>query len=288
MLPFSPAPQYDLTYEMGFDGDIGCLMSVDAHGHLDHLDAEMFLADTVCQELWEAGREACPDFGLEIEHLWRTEHPLALEDAEDSPECWTYSYSDVERRGSLAVTRFHIASPWSRPALAPGAPRAERDRRTHLFTAEGVDHFPLMCIHHPDEPAASAIAESLFIDPSPHSLDGHIHYCTPCRTAFDQRLKIARAKAMAPERISAFLEVEGDELVARAYGLPLRRRDLSAVLRGADRDGAGRRALAAFAEAYHASPGDDERPIAIANPGYRLIVLSDIQHLVADYLPRVA
>ena len=277
---------FDITYECGFDGELGSVMSLDAHGHLSFDDAEVFLADTVERELRDAGFDESPAFGLEIERLWRGEHPLELEDDPDDGygNRWTYSYTETERPGAVPVTRFQIASPWSRAATSAGGPRANRDRKTNEFIDEGVDYFPLMCIHHPDEPAVSGMPEHLFIDPSPESvIDGNVHYCAPCLSAFNTRLRVAREKVLAPERTEAFLAATDDEVILRAYGYPLRRDDLTAVLTGADTDGRGRRALTRFADAYRAAVGDRTHPIAVAQPGWKVLMLSDVEHLVADY-----
>lgn len=278
----------DTTYECGFDGELGSIMSVDAHGHLDFSDAEVFLADVVARELHDGGFDEGPNFGLEIEHLWRTEHPLAIEDDEDSEygERWTYSYTENERPGAVAVTRFQVASPWARPAVSPTADRATTDRRTHKFTVEGVDYFPLLCIHHPDEPAVTGIPVDRFIDPSPENvLDALVHYCGPCHTAFNERMRIATEKAWAPERTTEFLAAtdDDDEVVAIAFGQPLRRTHLDAVLNGTDTDGSARRGLAAFAGSFRAASVKLRSPVAVAQPGYKVLMLSDIEHLVEGY-----
>jgi len=280
--------RYDTTYEMGFDGDLGGIVSIDAHGHLDPTDADIFLADVVAQELYEGSYDECPTFGIEIEHLWRTEHPLDSDDydPELDGERWTYSYTPHERAGAVAVTRFQIAHPWARPAVSPDGPRAERDRRTNEFTEDGVDHFPLVCVHHPEEPAIVGVPESRFANPT-RAIDGQVHYCSPCYAAFTERLRVATEKAVAPERARTFLKKSDDdtEVIARAFGFPLLRDHLAAVLDGLDDDGSARRGITAFADAYRAA-ADATTPVAVATPGWHVLMLSDVLHLVEDYLPR--
>lgn len=118
--------EYDTTHEM-CDGDLGSVMSIDAHGHLDDADVEMFMATAVAEELYDT-----LDFGLEVEHLWRSMHPLDDEeyDEEETGERWEYSYSAEERLGAIAVTRFQVASPW---AFAGDA----RSRQLHEADASG-------------------------------------------------------------------------------------------------------------------------------------------------------
>ena len=284
---------FDLTYECGFDGDLGSVMSIDAHGHLSFEDADLFLADVVERELFDHRHGEGPPFGLEIEHLWRSEHPFVPDDmdehSDDYDARWTYEYDTAETTGSIAVTRFQIASPWSRAATSPTADRAERDRRSGEFVLDGVDHYPLMCIHHPDEAATTSISAERFIDPAPeHVLDGHVHYCLPCHSAFTARLRIATEKLMAPERTAAFLEVSGDKIVAATFGFELRRSDLAIVLEGCDIDGAARRRLNAFADAHRQTGAKVHRPIASGMPGHKVLMLSDIHHLVEDYTHRAA
>jgi len=275
---------FDVTYEVGFDGELGAVVSVDAHSHLDFADAEIFLADTVARELYDAGLDDGPIFGLEIEHLWRVEHPLDIDEDDCAEDRWTYSYTEHQRPGAIAVTRFQIAHPWSRPAVAPDAPRAERNRRTGQFTVEGVDYFPLMCINHPDEPAQCALDQDRFIDPAPEDLvDGNIHYCRHCYDDYNVRVRAAREKALAPTRTRAFLDICDEDIIGRAFGFPLRRDHLVAVLERTDFDGSGRRALTAFADAYRAAALDHTLPVAVGNPGWRVLLLTDIVHLVADY-----
>lgn len=283
--------QYDLTYECGFDGELGNMASIDAIGHLGHLDVELFLAD-VADELENAGYDECPTFGLEVEHLWRSEHPFQLdtEDGldEEGTAPWTYHYTTEEREDAVAVTRFQIASPWAREAVSPRAERAVRDRRTGEHTIEGVDSWPLMCIHHPDRPATVAIPEERFSDPGDDVLDGNIHYCSPCMLAFEKRVKIATERAWAPERTAEFLAVFTDDTVALAFEHPLLRADLDAALNGRDGDGSARRRLRAFEDAYRATGRKEHRSIATAMPGYKSLMLSDIHWLVEDYAHRSA
>lgn len=284
---------YDLTYEMGFDGDLGNLVSIDAHGHLDFTAAELFLADTATSELYDAGFEECPTFGLEIEHLWRSEHPFVSDDQDehddDFSERWTYHYSAEERPDAVAVTRFLVASSWSREATGPNAPRAQRDRRTGELTEDGVDSWPLLCIHHPDEPAVSGISEDRFADPDPGKvIDGNIHYCSPCLAAFEERLRIATEKAWAPERAAEFLAVFAEDVIAVTAGHELRRGDLEAVLHGRDGDASARRRLTAFEDTHRASGAREHRPVFTVQPGYKSLILSDIHHLVEDYTHRSA
>lgn len=273
---------FDISYECGFDGDLGSLLSIDAHGHLDFADAEVFLADVVARELADAGFDESPTFGLEIEHLWRSTHPLVTDDDYEYEDRWTYDYTAREREGAVPVTRFQIASPWSRPAIGPNAPRETRDRRTNEFTTDGIDYWPVMCVKHPDEPASTGIPESRFADLDPAlSLDGQVHYCNPCANAFHERLRIATEKMWAPERAGAFLAASEDRVIALAFGFPLRRLDLARVLHRTDVDGAGRRGLAAFAGAWRAAGG--ERTVAVAQPGWKVLTITDVEHLVEDY-----
>lgn len=205
---------YDLTYESSFSGELGSLNSIDAHGHLDDRDAELFMADIVANEVFV---EVPYDFGFEIEHLWRSVHPFVCEDGEDCDgdhdTAGTYHYTEEEREDAVAVTRFQIASPWSRPATAPEAPRAQTDRRTGAFLTDGVDYWPVVCIHHPDEPAMAGIPVSRFVEGTV-GIDGHIYYCRPCLRDFEAREKRARTIAEA----ELFLEHHDEGLVARADG----------------------------------------------------------------------
>ena len=274
-------PTYDTTHECDLDGELGGLQSVDAHGHLDAASADIFLADTVQRELYDAGYDWCPAFGLEIEQLWRSEHLLHIEDT----ECWTYRYTTDEHEGAIPVTRFQIASPWARPSVGAGAQRAARDRRTGAYVEEGVDEWPLLCVHHPDEPAVTGIPESRFIDAdSADVIDGQVHYCRPCATDFTERLKVARQKQMAPVHATEFLAASDAVEISRAYEHWLRREDLEAVLAGTDRDGRGRRALSAFAGAFRAASKDPSLRVAQA-PGYKSLYVYDIEHLVEGYTP---
>lgn len=207
---------FDMTYGVGFGGDIGSLMSVDAHGHLDDREAELFMAGVVASELDH--EEEPRDFGFEIEHLWRTQHPFVCDDGEDCEgdhdAGWTYAYSDEQITDAVAVTRFQVASPWSRPAFGPDAPRAESHRRTHKFLVDGVDRWPLMCVHHPDEPAITGIPVSRFVEGTT-GLDGHIHYCHPCLRDYEVRAKRGYTIAAA----ELFLEHWDDgAVIARADG----------------------------------------------------------------------
>lgn len=193
---------YTPTYEIGGDGELYGIATVDADGHLDYLDAELFMATTVAEE-FDDGEEYVHTFGFEIEHLWRSEHPLDPEEYDDeeggSPR-WTYHYTTEERPGAVAVTRFRVADPWSRPALTPRGERATpKTRGSNDWIEEGVDDFPIMCIHHPEETAVSGIPTDRFADTEEtrsRALDGYIHYCRPCLRDFDERYRIARAEAM--------------------------------------------------------------------------------------------
>lgn len=281
---------FDITYELGFDGEIGSVVSIDACGHLPFTDAELFLADTVARELCDAGYGEPFAFGLEIEHLWRSEHPFTGDDEldDDIGERWTYTYTAGKRPGAVPVTRFQIAHPWARPAASAHSPRAIRERRTGEFTETGIDHFPLLCIHHPDEPAVTAIPAGRFIDPAPESvIDGHVHYCGPCHATFNERMRIATEKAMAPVRTRTYLDATSGEVIS-TFPIELRRADVVAVLEERDADGSSRSALITFADAYRAAAEHPLKPIAVNRPGYQVLMLSDIEHLVADYTHRSA
>lgn len=284
-------PEYDLVHELGFDGDLGSILSVDAHGHLPFEDAELFLADVVEREIFDYRHGAGPVFGLEIEHVWRSTHRFVPDDGDEHEdeygERWSYEYATEETAGSIAVTRFQIASPWSRAAVSPTADRAERDRRTGDFLVEGVDHFPVMCCKHPDELAVTGIPSARFTDPDPaYVLDGHVHYCKPCHEAFNDRIRIATERAMAPIRVEEYLGAEGPETISIVFGHPLLRSDLTDVHAGNDSDGGRRRRLAAFADAYETTLAQLHRPVVTAMPGYKVLMLSDIRHLVADFTHR--
>ncbi|MBN9214746.1 MAG: hypothetical protein J0J04_08020 [Microbacterium sp.] len=214
MTTITAHPAYDLTYESSFSGELGSLFSIDAHGHLDDRDAELFMADVVASEVFV---EDPYDFGFEIEHLWRSVHPFVCGDGEDCEgdhdTAGTYHYTEEKREEAVAVTRFQIASPWSRPATAPDAPRARNDRRSGAFLEVGVDYWPVVCVHHPDEPAVTGIPVSRFVEGTV-GVDGHIHYCTPCLREFEVREKRARTIAEA----ELFLEHHDNGLIARADG----------------------------------------------------------------------
>lgn len=273
---------FDLTYEIDFDGGLGSLISVDAHGHLDHADTEVFLADVVERELYEAS-EHMPTFGVEIEYLWRSTHPLSDDDDDGEYDTrWTYHYTDTEREHAIAVTRFQISSPWSRPSTSPTGPRATRNRRTGGFLEEGVDHFPLVCIHHPEETAVTAIPETRFIDPDPACvIDGHVHYCGPCAKVFSERLAAAQNRALAPVHAKAVLNAVGDaDVLARAFGFPLRTDDISHLIGGTDHSGASRRAVRAFLDAYRAAGG---HRYVVRTPGFLVLSVTDLTCLVEHY-----
>lgn len=192
---------YTPTYEIGGDGELYGIATVDADGHLDYLDAELFLATAVAEEL-DDGEDYVHPFGIEIEHLWRSEHPLDPEEYDDEDglsKRWTYSYSDTEIVGSVPVTRFRVADPWSRPALTPRGPRATpKTRGSNDWIEEGVDDFPVMCINHDDEPATVGVPKEQFVnDAEDDALEGYVHYCSPCSDAFRVRLAEARREALA-------------------------------------------------------------------------------------------
>ena len=188
---------YGTTHEMGYDGEIGSLCSLDASGHLDDADVEVFLASAFDEYFWD---EEPLTFGIEVEHLWRVTQPFEFLDGEEPEdghaERWTYHYLTAERSGAIPVTRFLIDSPWSFPATSPEGPRLERNRRTHEFDVEGVDYFPMLCVNHPDRPATTGYPESSVIDP-PLVIDGTVPMCGECSRSFSERLAEARRKALA-------------------------------------------------------------------------------------------
>lgn len=289
----STAQQYDLTYEIGFDGDLGSLISIDAQGHLEPSDVELFVADVVREELDSAGYDTCPAFGLEVEHLWRSFHPLDLDhdeiEASGYADRWAYQYTSHERDGTEAITRFQVASPWSREAIGPNSDRAVRDRRTGEHTIAGVDSWPVLCVHHPDEPAVTGIPEQRFSSTKPGQvIDGHVYYCLPCSQAFNQRMEAATEKAMATFRVESFLDACEDDVIAQEPSTSLHRSDLLSVLHGDDATGAARWRIAAFANAYRAYRTLESTPVAIAHRGNSVLKLSDIHHLVEGYTHRSA
>ncbi|SDH37615.1 hypothetical protein [Microbacterium sp. 77mftsu3.1] len=277
-------PAYSTTHEMDEEGHPVSLVSIDAHGHLDFEDAEVFLADVVADELATAGYEEGPTFGLEVEHLWRGTRPVPGYESEQ--EGWVeYVYFAYDEVDTIAVTRFQIASPWAREATSPTAPRAERDRRTGKLLEEGVDSWPVVCIHHPEEPAVTGIPESRFVDPTP-AIDGHVHYCAPCYELFSKRLTLATAKALAALRAEEFLYDYDDDVIARAFDFALTTDDLRAVAEGTDLTGRGRRALTAFSEAWKGANGPAIVATALHGNGTRQnLHAADIAHLVEDYTP---
>lgn len=128
--------RYDPTYEMCFDGELGSLISLDAHGHLDARDVEMFMATAVADEFYDT-----LDFGFEVECLWRTEHPYVDDefDAEEIGERWTYHYNAAETDGAIAVTRFQVASPWAFAGDARSGQVSSADAESPLrVTVAGV------------------------------------------------------------------------------------------------------------------------------------------------------
>lgn len=188
--------EYDCTYEMCFDGEIGSLVSLDARGHLPDAEVELFMATVVVEEVGDRDDEPLT-FGIEVSHLWRREHPFVPDDGDEHEEeyekRWTYSYSADETEGSIAVTKFEIASPWSAPRLHPHGPRLERNRRTHEFDEEGVDYYPILCANHPDRTASTGYPEHQVIDPE-FVLDGYVNMCSECSASFSQRLSEARKR----------------------------------------------------------------------------------------------
>lgn len=187
---------YGRTYEMCFDGELGSLTSLDAKGHLDDLTVELFMATAVSEWI---GDDEPNIFGIEVEHLWRKEYPFVpdTEDEDDEYESrWSFGYTENEIEGSIAVTRFSIASPWSFAALSPEGPQLERNRRTHEYDEEGVDYFPILCVNHPDEPAQSGVHQSQVINP-PLVIRDYVYFCRPCSDRFHERLAEARKKALA-------------------------------------------------------------------------------------------
>lgn len=57
-----------------------------------------------------------------------------------------------------------------------------------------MDYFPLLCVHHPDEPAQTGIPAERFSDPR-GAVDGYVHYCGPCAADFHQRWAAALTQA---------------------------------------------------------------------------------------------
>lgn len=230
MTTITAQPAYDLTYESSFSGELGSLFSVDAHGHLDDRDAELFMADVVAGEVYA---EDPYDFGFEIEHLWRSVHPFVCGDGEDCEgdhdTAGTYHYTAEEREDAVAVTRFQIASPWARPAVAPDAPRENTDRRSGKLLVDGVDYWPVVCIHHPDEPAVTGIPASRFVEGTV-GIDGHVHYCTPCLREFEVREK--RAYTIAQAELFLEHKIDGDLIARAAPGQELTTGHVRGLLRG--------------------------------------------------------
>ena len=193
---------HDITREMDGDGELYGVISVDAHGHLDFAEAELFMALVVNEELYEE-EEHTHSFGIEIEHLWRTTHPLDRDDyASSDGERWTYWYTTDERPGSIAVTRFQVASPWARAAVTPLGAHATRDPKSGEWIEEGVDYFPVMCVNHPDERARVGMPESRFVESErTKALEGLIHYCHPCADDFHRRWDEAVRVAVAEREL---------------------------------------------------------------------------------------
>lgn len=192
---------YTTTREIDGDGELWGIASLDVDGHISHDAAELFMVTTLAEELSEDEDFVHP-LGIEIEHLWRSEHPMSADeyDAEYMGERWTYHYTEQERPGSVPVTRFQIASHWTRPATSPTAPRATRDPKTGEWTEEGVDYYPIVCVKHPDTLAVTGIPIERFTkDSRSQALDGMIYYCRPCSADFDERwlaaLAVAREEA---------------------------------------------------------------------------------------------
>lgn len=174
---------YDLTYESDSDGTLRDIASVDAHGHLEDREVEVFLADVVTRELDESGYYDEPlTFGLEVEHLHRIEVPVPADEDEGIDAHTVYAYLPEPDQDSIPVTRFQIASPWTR---------------------RGTDE-PLMCIHHPEEPAAAGLPESWFSDAGEDIvIDGHIHYCAMCAALRYAAREDAIRQAMAEQKAAA-------------------------------------------------------------------------------------
>lgn len=186
---------YDKTYEMGFDGEMGSLVSLDAEGHLDDRAVELFMASAVA-EAFEC-EEGPLAMGFDVEYLWRSTHPYddGDFDPEEIGERWTFSYTGDEREGAVPVTRFQVNSTWTLPALSEDGDRMFRNRRTGEFDVEGVDYFPIVCVNHPDEVAVSGVHESQVIDP-PRVIDRYVYFCRPCSERFHARLTEARKRAL--------------------------------------------------------------------------------------------
>lgn len=162
---------YDVTYEHDGSGDSGVICSIDAHGHLDDREVELFMATVVAEVI--DNPDDVYDFGFEVEHLHRFEY--LWQEEEESETFTLFGYRDEPGDGTTAVTRFQIASAW---------------------TKIGTDE-PLVCVHHPDEPAAVGMPEAWFIDPGDRVIDGNVHYCRPCASAADERIREARRAALA-------------------------------------------------------------------------------------------
>lgn len=161
-------PDFDTTYELQFDGDLGSIMSIDAHGFLDFADQELFVAGVLEEELCYADVPY-----LEVEQLWRTEHPA--DDFEDASR-WEYAYSKAETCGALAVTRFQVASYWS-----------------HL------------CVNHPDELATQGFPASNIVEDQQHLAEnGYVYLCKPCAKRFSDRLHAAQAAAMKERTVDPY------------------------------------------------------------------------------------
>lgn len=161
---------YDVTYESDGSGDVGSVMSIDAYGHLDDREVELFMADVVAEVIDDP--DDVFDFGFEVEHLHRFTYPW--KDEEDAEVVYLYGYDQEPGKDTTVVTRFQIARPW---------------------TKLGTD-LPLMCIHHPDESAVVGMPEGMFSNPV-SVIDGNIHYCRPCGEAAGERIREARRAALA-------------------------------------------------------------------------------------------
>lgn len=190
------ALNYESTYEMCFDGEIGSLVSLDAFGHLTDAEVDLFMVTAIVDEVGDRDEEPLT-FGIEVSHLWRVTHPFVpdeMDESDDYESRWTFSYSEEQTPGAIPVTKFEVASPRSVPRLEPNSPRLERNRRTHEFDVTGVDYFPVVCVNHPEEPATTGYPESRVIDPK-LVLDGYVHMCQPCSRDFSLRLEEAYRKA---------------------------------------------------------------------------------------------
>jgi hypothetical protein len=163
------AQEYELTYELDGDFELGAPMSVDVFGHIDYADQQLVMAQIVEDEFYQAGEY------FEVEHLWRTQYPAP--DFEEQ-ERWTFGYSAEPSEGAIAVTRFQIASYW-----------------------------PYLCVNHPDELATIGFSIAEVVAKQHHlAIEGRVYLCEPCGRSFSERRAAAIKAAVAEDSVRRVAE----------------------------------------------------------------------------------